>query len=134
MAGADLERLAIEAGVRPEEIQGLADAGLDTEQILVLLTDPLSVMEWTTETSTAGDVQVGDDKAMVLSADQESARAMGLLPRPNGHGTVETKHRGSAFNLECANLFLKTEFTWKSFQIVSTRIEHHSETTAIGSG
>jgi hypothetical protein len=134
MADADLERLAVEAGVRAEDIRDLGDVGLDTEQILVLLTDPLSVIEWTVEISTTGDVQAADDQAMVLAAGQESPRAMGLLPRPDGHGTVETKHIGSAFNLECASLFLKTEFAWKGFEIVSSHIQHRSATTPIGSG
>src|SRR5688500_3750695 len=51
MADIDPQRIALELDVDIDKVKALADEGLTEEQIHALLTDPMAVIEWITETT-----------------------------------------------------------------------------------
>lgn len=124
MPTADAERISIDLGVELDTVVMLVREGLTTDEIYALLTQPLTVIEWSTETTVAGDVTLDEDG---------SGTRQGLLPPVRGKGSIETTHKGSTFSRESARLTMRTDFRWDKLALVSTRVvEHRVATTAWG--
>ncbi len=136
MADIDVQRIALELDVDHDTVAGLAQEGLTADQIHAILTNPGALIEWTTETVVDGDVIFDPDGSVLRAARDTQAGGgtrQGLIPRPSGHGSIKTTHKGSTFNRESARLVMKTEFTWDRFALTAIRVvEHRAATTFWG--
>jgi hypothetical protein len=138
MADIDPQRIALELDVDIDKVKALADEGLTEEQIHALLTNPMAVIEWITETTVEGDAVSDPDGSLTRAATEAQQGSgglrQGLLPRPSGRGKITTTHKGSAFNKETSRLTMTTEFAWDRFALTSVRVtEHRSKKTWWGS-
>src|SRR5205823_6262938 len=118
MTKPDAERIAIDLGVDIEAVRALVEAGLTGDQIRIVLTHPLSVIEWRTETTTSGDFAPDEDGSRLRAASSGEWVGGGLIPHVDGQATVETVHIGSTFNIESARLYMKTTFRWERLSII----------------
>jgi len=133
MSDVDIERIGIELGVDRDVVRFLVDEGLTDDQVRVMLTDPLSVIEWRTETTTTGDADLDEDGSRIHAMASSEWQSGGLLPRPDGQATVETTNIGSTYNIESARLWMKTTYRWERFEIIPPPfVEHRSSTTTWG--
>jgi len=136
MAELDAQRMALELDVDVDTVAALAKERLTADQIHVLLTNPLAVIEWVTETTVEGDAIFDPDGSITRAAraaEGGSGTRQGLLPQPSGRGAIKTTHKGSTFNRESARLSMKTEFAWDRFALTSIRVvEHRASTTFWG--